>query len=232
MNIGIYGTGLAGKAVFEALDRMNIPVAFFLDGDNNKVGLTFCNRECVDLNKIPKNCDILIAANPKYGIHHRLESANIKSWKYVDPEFLRLYSKGYTEQKINSILQDNTDKIHRVYDELADEKSKLVFESILRHRKEHNLGLLNNICDENQYFGNDIIGLPEKNFVDCGAFTGDTLKRFLNKTTGGYHYYAFEADEKNSDAIVTFCKNNKIKDVDIFNIAVCEKNRHYILQKI
>ena len=43
--MGIYGTGLAGKEVFESLERMKIEIDFFLDGDKEKIGTFFCGKE-------------------------------------------------------------------------------------------------------------------------------------------------------------------------------------------
>ncbi len=184
-SIGIFGTGLAGKETFEALVRMQVPVKFFLDGNNTKVGETFCDREIVEITEVEKDSVILIAANPVYGIHKRLEKAGLCHWTYVDPEYLHLYSLGYDDKRINSIYRLNEDKIRLVYDLLEDDRSKKVFSSILIHRMEHDLSLIHNIYDVNQYFGNDVIGSADGSFVDCGAYTGDTLKRFVQQVGGG-----------------------------------------------
>ncbi len=239
--LGIYGTGLAGKEVFEALDRMRVGVDFFLDGDPAKTGLDFCGKEIRDIVVIPKDSIILIAANPIYRIHERLEQAGIKQWEYVDPVYLHLYSEGVTEKEVTMILKENETKIYQVYKMLSDEKSKKVFASVLKHRVKHDLSLINEIYDENQYFGNDIIPVVSGNFVDCGAYIGDTLRRFLKQDiwkskdkssiyVGGginYHYYALEAEKQNYETIVRFCEENAIGNVTIHNIAVCDKETQF-----
>lgn len=225
VNIGIYGTGLAGQDVLYTLSKMGMEVSFFLDGDETKTGSTFRGKKIIDICSVKENDFILIAANPKYKIHERLNHKGIANWKYVDPALLYLWSKGFDSNKIKTILKENKDKIRQVYDLLGDEKSKKVFELILRHRLSHDLSLIGNIYDENQYFGNDIIGFVNGNIVDCGAYTGDTLKRFVEQVgnEGGYHYYAFEAEKGNCDSIVRYCKENGIEDVDVFNLAVYDK---------
>lgn len=221
--LGIYGTGLAGKTVFDSLEKMGVQVSFFLDQDNQKIGKKFCDREIADISKIDKDASILIAANPSYGIHERLRKQGIAQWKYVDPEYLYLLSEGHTREKIKQTIKENEDKILQVYDMLEDEKSKQVLELILKHRLDHELELISRIYDENQYFGNDLIGIINGNFVDCGAFDGDTMRRFLKQVDGEYHYYAFEAEKENYDRLATYCQENNIKNISLYNLAVYDK---------
>ncbi len=64
---------------------------------------------------------------------------------------------------------------------LADEKSRKVFQAVLEHRMTHDLGRIDAVYDKEQYFGNDVIPYAVGNFVDCGAFCGDTLNVFLDR---------------------------------------------------
>lgn len=229
--IGIYGTGLAGGQVYTALADMNIPVGFFLDGDSRKTGDFFCGKEIIDLKDAAKEAVILIAADPAYGIHERLEKADFHRWDYIDPGYLSLYSSGYNEKTVGEIYRLNQDKIRCVYDELADEKSKETFAAVLEHRRVHDLSLIDRVYDKNQYFGNDVIGSVNGNFADCGAFTGDTLQRFMKQVKGEYHYYAFEADRENCDAIKAYCNDNDISNVSIYNIAVYDERKQLVFQQ-
>ena len=51
---------------------------------------------------------------------------------------------------------------------------------------------------ENQYFLENIIKLSgHENFVDIGAFDGDTIEQFLKVTNNSFnHIYGFEMDAK------------------------------------
>lgn len=200
--IGIYGTGLAGKRTFEALSNLKTEIRFFLDGDSNKIGKTFCDKEIKDLNSISKDAVILIAANPCYRIHERLEKAGIEQWEYVDPEYLYLYSEGFDSNKIQEIYKTNEQSIRRAYEMLEDDVSRNTYEAILKHRMQHNLALINSVYNENQYFGNDVIGSVSGGFVDCGAFTGDTLKRFINQLEGGYRTNIMRLKQKKKTVMI------------------------------
>lgn len=88
--------------------------------------------------------------------------------------------------------------VNKVKNLLADEKSKHILEKICFFRNKK-------ICDyrdiyqENQYFCDDVWTLTDHEvFVDAGAFVGDTIQDFRQKTGNSYkRIYAFEPDKKN-----------------------------------
>lgn len=216
--LGIYGTGLAAREALHALRKMNLYVNFLID-NTPPLCADIDGTKIVGLDAVDKDSYVLIAANPSYDIHLRLENAGIKNWDYVDPEWLWLYSNGIDGKQIRQSLRAAESQIHKVYDALSDDLSKKVLHSVLIHRMEHRLELIDDIYDQNQYFGNDVIPAAGQNFVDCGAFTGDTLKRYLQHPPKEYQYYAFEADAENYEAIVTYCRQNSLQYVKTYHMA-------------
>ncbi|MCM1217604.1 MAG: FkbM family methyltransferase [Lachnospiraceae bacterium] len=85
------------------------------------------------------------------------------------------------------------------------------------------MDLIEKIYDKNQYFGNDLITKAKGSIVDCGAYTGDTLKRFLDQKEDDFHYqyYAFEAEKENYDILLNYSRD--LSNVQVFNIAVWDK---------
>lgn len=100
-----------------------------------------------------------------------------------------------------------------VYDRLSDQKSKDVYEAVIRYRMSRDAGVLAPIADpvEQQYFlpaldGRNFLGQHEW-FVDAGAFTGDTVQGFLSATGGSYgHIYAIEPEGQNYQALLNNTK--------------------------
>lgn len=217
----IYGTGLAAQMGYDALKRLSIMVDCFIDSDETKIGKSFYGKKIKSLTQIPQNATVFILANPKYGIHERLSERDIQRYMYVDPNILFDYKHGYFEGVRNKLKQ-NRFAIEKAYNLCEDKKSCNVFESVLQHRIEHRLDLIEKVYDCNQYFGNDLIRKLDGNVVDCGAFTGDTLIRFLKQLEGQseYQYYAFEAESDNYEFILSWCKENHINNVEVYNIAV------------
>lgn len=56
----------------------------------------------------------------------------------------------------------------------------------------------NALLDNDEYFPKGVITLSDdEGFVDCGAFTGDSVEDFCTRTRGKFrHIFSFEADKK------------------------------------
>lgn len=78
---------------------------------------------------------------------------------------------------------------------------------------------------EDQYFQDQLIKLSNKEvFIDCGAYIGDTLKSFLEKTNTIFEeYYAFEPDKTNFEQLVDYVSTTPShvqSRVRVFNAAI------------
>ena len=97
-------------------------------------------------------------------------------------------------------ILDRAIEIPAAYNLLADEKSRNEFVTQLRWRC-----LLDYCClpkpdsPKDMYFAGDVFQLsPEEVLVDCGAFDGDSMQAFLDRTAGQFrHIYLFEPDPAN-----------------------------------
>lgn len=223
--IWIYGTGKASDICFTGLTRLlgekfdSIFLGFLSPNPNG----TFKEYQINDIQNVKKDELILIMANPEYRIEKRLESIGHNNWIYIDPIFLSLYTRKYYDSCLKSI-SDNKEKIDEVYNMLKDEKSKAVFKTLISHRINHSIESLLPLFDNGQYFSNDIIPYIDGNIVDCGAYVGDTLKRFLSQIrSNNFHYFACEPDKDNCYKIRKYCNDNNIDSVDILEYAVWDR---------
>jgi FkbM family methyltransferase len=98
----------------------------------------------------------------------------------------------------DSFLADNPERIGRVAGMLADDKSRETYLGIVKFRqtgfkKDFPLSY----WEKKQYFVSELGLGKDEVFVDCGAFTGDTIDAFV-KHCGGYKaIIAFEPDLNN-----------------------------------
>lgn len=170
---------------------------------------------------IEQNAKVLIFANPEYGIHKRLESMGIIDWVYCDPKYASMYSDDYVDKTYDRIVA-NKDSISSVYNLLADDKSRELYKAIFNQWVNHeSVYKFSKFFDHNPYFGNNIVPYISGCYVDCGAYTGDTLHRFVNQVGASeYSYYALETEYQNAVKIEEFCKQNNIKNVKVHCIAV------------
>lgn len=77
---------------------------------------------------------------------------------------------------------------------LADEKSRELFERLLRFRRTLAVSDLPD-AEPDEYFPRDIITLGDECFVDCGAGTGRVLGKLIRRSPArNVFYYGFEPD--------------------------------------
>lgn len=93
---------------------------------------------------------------------------------------------------------------------LEDDYSKETYLKCIQYRSTHKVCYQPDYNKKNEYFPRDIIQLGnEEVFVDCGAFTGDTIQKFINFVKGNYrNIIAFEPSKINSKKIMS--DNRKI----------------------
>ena len=105
----------------------------------------------------------------------------------------------------------------------ADEQSNDVYKKMIRFRCTHNVRKLPEYILHNSYFVEDIVPVRlNEVFVDCGAFTGDTVKAFIKYHAGNYKkIVCFEPDSNNYKSLI---KNTSgIKNVHICRAGVWSK---------
>ena len=90
------------------------------------------------------------------------------------------------------------------YDLLEDEASRREFCAQIRWRCRLDYQCLPAPGDASEmYYPPDLFALrPDECFVDCGAFDGDSIRAFLERSAGRFdHIYAWEADAMNLGAL-------------------------------
>ena len=99
----------------------------------------------------------------------------------------------------NQYFSDN--KIMEVFDLLSDEKSREIYGNVLAQRMALPLAKrsFRDMNSDDEYFQVEVVKLTDEEiFCDCGAYTGDTMERFLRVVDGKCKYiYAYEMAKDN-----------------------------------
>ena len=124
-------------------------------------------------------------------------------WKYSDtflPDMLMDLPHKVYEQK---------DEIIETFNILADNESQATFLTQLKWRIIADYDELPCASLQTQYFPKDLFYLSNHEvFIDCGAFDGDTLEIFLNKTKFLFdHFLAIEPDPLNFNKLNEVVQN-------------------------
>lgn len=215
-NVILYGAGCWAKQQYRMLQELDIDVnAIGVDAAYYKPGIMFFDKEIQPIEELVKRIP-----NPVLWVGFNLDK---KSYESLRKEFSarfgieKIYAcdcakyENFSGQnyKHNEVVA-HAEEFQWLYDRLDEDKSKEAFLSYLNQRISGDYGWAEELYDPNHYFAEDIVKLENEVFVDCGAFTGDTIQELLAKTKP-QKVFAFEPDEKNYKTLVkNFAGNDDI----------------------
>jgi FkbM family methyltransferase len=121
---------------------------------------------------------------------------------------------------------NNIAKINDAFSCLKDEESKAQYCKHLKTRIGYSFNELPEATTYNQYFPEDIIQLSEPEiFLDCGAYTGDTLNDYLKYAKVPFKkYICLEPDPQNLIALNKNISSKNLTNVQVLEIAVGNEN--------
>ncbi len=114
-------------------------------------------------------------------------------------------------------------ELEAVYNILADDQSKKVFEQTVMFKIEGNIQRLFDCeTDENEAFENILKLQSHSSFLDLGAYNGDTVLDFAERVQDYSHITAVEPDKKSFEKLR---QNTKELSITCINAAVSDKNQ-------
>lgn len=119
-----------------------------------------------------------------------------------------------------SYAKEHEGKLSEVYGLLADEASRRVFGEVLSYKLTGKISHLRS-CETPHEEAWELLGAGHARFyVDLGAYNGDTLSAFIEKTGGAYtHLTAFEPDVKNCEKLRRKAADSGWRDLSVINAA-------------
>ncbi|GHT48152.1 hypothetical protein FACS1894102_0540 [Spirochaetia bacterium] len=190
----VFGAGNTSVLYQKCFSHENIQPLYYVDNSPAKQNTIFQGKPVISLEKLislkqtfPK--PILVLINSQNidvcnQIYNQLEENNLQNIK-VD-EF---------------VFKNNKDYILEIYDSLEDDLSKTTYANMILSRI-LNIPVKNDIVDHFPYFNLHHFAMdfnyPKEIFVDLGAYTGDSIEKYINKNLGVFDkIYAFEPDKNN-----------------------------------
>lgn len=204
--IVLYGMGDGALKIMKVLERFEIPLAGFFASDEFVRGHSFCGYpvrslaqtkaefgEVIILLAFGTERDDMLAVLDKLNRENELYAPDVPVCLDDDTLFDEAYVTAHQAQ------------LWRVYNALADQQSKDTFLAVLRYKLSGKIQYLFDCATPTDEVFDALIPLDDaEDYVDLGAYNGDTVARFLAQV-GDYHSIcAWEPDLKNYHKL---CKN-------------------------
>jgi len=239
----IYGARVMGQDFLSKLRERSIPVHAFCDGNRDLWGSYIGGVKVLSpqqLGRMSRRTPILIASliyqNEIYDILSRKGFTLVYPISFLTHKFPNIFICARYKDIFNSLFSErNQAKIDKLYKLFEDEESRKTFFHILKYRLTFDPANIARIRSKyDMYFEPPIITLGASEvFVDCGAFTGDTLKIFYRYTKGRYaRVYAFEPDRLNFQKFKKTIERSRWPRISVFNKGVYSSSGKFCFSEL
>lgn len=221
--IVMYGMGDGALKIMKVLEEKNISLAGFFASDEFVRGHSFMGYKVQRLCELEEQYGELFILMA-FGIHddpmtqriHKIASRH----EFAAPD-VPVIGEGLFDLEY---IQQHEKELQQVYDMLADEQSRKVFEDIINYKISGKIEYLSACTTSIQEAYDNILHLnSQEDYADLGAYKGDTIQEFLQYSGGEYHSItAFEPDEKNYKKLVIKMEELGIK-ADCYNLSAHNK---------
>lgn len=125
--------------------------------------------------------------------------------------------------------REHKSKLEKVYNSLADEKSKETMKNLIMFKLTGELEyLFQNETDEDEVYDNILHLNRGDSYLDLGAYNGDTVLEFISRFGDGGNIVAVEPDIKNYKKL---CKNTEGKNIEAINAAVMDSEENILFSQ-
>lgn len=219
-NVVCYGLGGVFNDIFlERNLKEKCHVNYLSDADNNKWGMKYYEIICIEPEQIKKLDDVIviICINNSDEAEQMFSSWGIPyiNWREIILEISRDREVTEEEFKNNTILE--------AYDLLSDEKSKEVYVEVLTKRLAPQLSKKDwkEFSSNTNYFNQDVFRVDgHECFVDCGAYTGDSLSALLEAVETVDAAYCFEIAKENYNRLLQYTETLNHHNIHCYNVGV------------
>lgn len=218
----LYGAGNGADWAVKLLEKYKLYPIAIIDRDSKKIGGKYHQIPIVSLNSVINKYNLndvnILICSPRFEREIFLNLKKIFCEKNIYSfECALYYSFIENINDYKKYIKDNLKNLDEFEEKLSDEKSKYVFENVLKGRVSGKLKYFKKAFSEDQYFPEGLIQLFESDvIVDVGAYSGDTIKDIIKRTNGIFKKaYCMEPDKNCLYKLKKFLEENNVKNVQI-----------------
>jgi FkbM family methyltransferase len=227
--IVLYGAGGQGQRLFKYLITKGINPVCFCETDHDKNYKIFDTEvlSYSQVKKMFKKYILLISVLPKKAreILEFLEENEERN--PIIPLCMPFKIEDiFIDEEIE---EKKLEEFCSIYNMLEDDSSKVLFNKLIHFKRSGDgMNLLDEISGDSFFDDPILMKNPKYFYIDCGAYTGDTITKFLQ--FNGLHYekiIGVEMEKGNFQALETFIRYAKLERIGLYNFALDHK-RGYV----
>ncbi len=219
----IYGMGDGAEKILAIFEQYGIPTAGFFASDEFVRGHSFKGHMVHSLSQIEavvKDFVVVLAFGAGYESLYEKINDIAKRHILLAPDVPVVGDGLFTYE----YCVENAQKLQKVYDLLADEFSRQTFADVVNFRISGKIEYLNRCTCSREEIFREIIKLgDDEEYIDMGAYNGDTAIEFAELTAGRYRrIFALEPDTRNFRKLT---KNTEgMERIELYNAAAWKEN--------
>ena len=220
----IYGMGNGADKIISELEKHNIVYSDVFASDGFVRGHSYKGKRVLSYSEAIElyGNDIIILLS--FGsslpeVMERIYELDKKHELYA-PDVPVCGGKVFNEEFFDA----NSEKLFSARALLSDEKSKNVFDDIIRYKLTGRLSFLK-ATEVTEDEALSLLNLNDyESYFDLGAYNGDTIRKFLDACPNLNKIYAFEPDKRNFKKLSSYCDTEERVNIKAFNYASYSKN--------
>lgn len=220
--IVMYGMGNGADKILNAFEQYGIKVQDFFASDGFVRGQIFHGKTVLSFSAVKEKYQDFITV-VSFGSALPDVLKNI----YAIADSHELYApdvpvSGNTLFTLD-FYKENFEKFEKAYSLLADEKSKELYADIIRFKITGDISYLRRaVCPKE--CEKELLDFDKyKTFIDCGAYNGDTAKKFISDCKNARTVYSIEPDRKNFKKLSAYAESETTVNILPFNFGVWNK---------
>lgn len=236
-NLILFGSGNLGRKIAAYFKTKGFKIICFADNNeiknNTVIDDIIVHTPAIAYEKFSNDNPTWIVSiwSPGHSFKKTFEQLNQIGVHNIIPanNIFQIFSKDllpYYHFEVPNFYNVAKSKIKEAFSYLKDDESKEQYCKHLKARIGYSFNELPEATTYNQYFPEDIIQLSEPEiFLDCGAFTGDTLNDYLKYAKVPFKkYICLEPDPQNLIALNNYIDSKSLSNVQVIEIAVGNEN--------
>ena len=221
--IVVYGMGNGADKLIDRFDKYGISVSDFFASDGFVRGHTFHGMRVKSFSEIketyPEFVIVLSFASNRADVLEMLETIDREYEMYV-PDMPVAGEEYFDREFYNAHYGEITE----AYSHFSDIDSKNAYANVINYKLTGKMSYLNNAYSTKDELYSEIASTPIRNYVDAGAYNGDTAKEAIAYFPELESIVAIEPDPKNFKKLIKFADTVEKPEIRTVNAAVWKGN--------